>query len=250
MNVSRILIADYDPHSRAVLRRALEGAGYQVTEADARQLALEMARSGQFHVILLDTSMDAMTLGETCRAMRSASSLAIIVLSSISGEKDAIDALTAVADDYMVKPFHVPELLARIRAVLRRLPQSEHNGPHLVELVDRIIDFKAHQVRTSGNSVMHLTPKECQLLHYLISRANEAVTHRDLLQSVWGSDRKEDVGYLRVFVKQLRRKIEPEPGRPRYILTEPWIGYRFQHLQAVDKVLTAALQLPHVSACK
>lgn len=239
MNPTRILIADYDPHSRAVLRRALEIAGYQVTEADARQLALELASSGQYHVILLDTSMDAMTLPETCRAMHSANDLAIIVLSSISGEKDAIDALTAGADDYLAKPFHVPELLARIRALVRRLPQSEHNGPHRVQLEDRTIDFRAHLVETWNNGVVHLTPKECQLLHQLIAHPNEALTHRDLLQAVWGSDRKEDVGYLRVFVKQLRRKIEPDPGRPKYILTEPWIGYRFQPAKLSETVFTA-----------
>jgi two-component system KDP operon response regulator KdpE len=237
MNPSRVLIADYDPHSRAALRRALEAAGYQVTEAEARQIALELARSGRYHVILLDTSMDAMTLGETCQAIRSKGSLAIIVLSSISGEKDAIDALTRGADDYMVKPYHVPELLARIRAVLRRLPQAERTGPHRVELEDRVIDFRAHQVQTQNNLVVHLTPKECQLLQHLISHPNEALTHRDLLQAVWGSDRKDDVGYLRVFVKQIRRKIEPEPNRPRYILTEPWIGYRFQPGIATSKVM-------------
>jgi two-component system KDP operon response regulator KdpE len=241
MNPSRVLVADYDPHSRAVLRRALEAAGHQVVEADARQLALELARSAQYHMILLDTSMDAMVLPETCRAMRAGSPLGIIVLSNISSEKDAIDALTAGADDYLVKPFHVPELLARIRAVLRRLPLSTHNGPHRVRLGDRVIDFKAHLVRTENNGVIHLTPKECQLLQQLIIHPNEALTHRDLLQAVWGSDRKEDVGYLRVFVKQLRRKIEPNPRSPEYILTEPWIGYRFQPGKTAGKVTAAIL---------
>jgi two-component system KDP operon response regulator KdpE len=239
MNPSRLLIADYDPHSRAILRGALEAAGHQVNEADARGLALELARSGQYHVVLLDTSMDIMNLPETCRALRSTSNLAVIVLSNISSEKDAIEALHAGADDYMVKPFHVPELLARIRAVLRRLPNSSHNGPHRVHLDDRIIDFKAHLVHTENNRVVHLTPKECQLLQQLITHPNEALSHRDLLQAVWGSDRKEDVGYLRVFVKQLRRKIEPDPGKPKYILTEPWIGYRFYlNHSAADKSLT------------
>jgi two-component system KDP operon response regulator KdpE len=160
-----------------------------------------------------------------CREIRAVSEVAIIVLSVRDGEKDKIAALDAGADDYLTKPFSVNELLARIRANLRRSGQAEQDqAPFVSE--DLTVDFSARQVVANGKPV-RLTPKEFELLHFLISNANKPVPHRKLLQTLWGPDYGEEVEYLRVFVSQLRKKIEADPAHPRYIVTEPWVGYRF-----------------------
>jgi two-component system, OmpR family, KDP operon response regulator KdpE len=161
-----------------------------------------------------------------CRAIRAQSDAAILVLSVRDGEKDKIAALDAGADDYITKPFSVEELMARIRANLRRLPALGEQGHPLVISEDLTVDFSERKVVAHGQPV-RLTPKEFELLQYLVSNANKPVGHRKLLQTLWGPEYGEEVEYLRVFVSQLRKKIEADPAHPRYILTEPWVGYRF-----------------------
>jgi two-component system KDP operon response regulator KdpE len=157
-----------------------------------------------------------------CRALRVSSDVAIIVLSIRSSESDKIAALDAGADDYMTKPFSVNELMARIRAHMRRMPDS---GQPINIGEDFTIDPSSRQVVTRGRTV-RLTPKEFELLHYLASNLNKPVPHRKLLQTIWGAEYGEEVEYLRVFVSQLRKKIEVDPAHPRFIVTEPWVGYR------------------------
>jgi two-component system KDP operon response regulator KdpE len=167
---------------------------------------------------------------EACRAIRSGRSgfdLAIIMLTVRNTEKDKIEALDAGADDYVTKPFSTPELLARIRAALRRMPQTAGTAPQRIKLEEGTeIDFQSRHVSTRGRNV-RLTPKEFDLLRYLVTHPNKTIEHRELLQAVWGPDYGQEAAYLRVFVNQLRKKIEPDPAKPRYLLTEPWVGYRF-----------------------
>ena len=143
-----------------------------------------------------------------------------------NAETDKVEALDAGADDYVTKPFSTPELLARIRAALRRIPFTGLEVRRItLESVE--IDFESRQARRQGRDV-RFTPKEFDLLRYFVSHANKVILHRELLQAVWGPDYGEELEYLRVFVNQLRKKIEPQPSKPRYLLTEPWVGYRFQ----------------------
>ena len=198
-----------------------------MTEARSGEEAVEKLRSSRFDLVILDMNMPGMGGIEACRAIRSGSEAAIIMLTVRNAEKDKVEALDAGADDYVTKPFSTPELLARIRAALRRMPSALDSIPSRIRLEHGEIDFELRHINIRGNEV-RLTPKEFDLLRYLVAHANKAVTHRELLQAVWGPDYGDEVEYLRVFVNQLRKKIEMEPGKPRYLLTEPWIGYRFQ----------------------
>jgi two-component system KDP operon response regulator KdpE len=143
-----------------------------------------------------------------------------------NSEEDKVAALDAGADDFVTKPFSTPELMARIRAALRRVPSTQ-SSPNRIRVGDLLIDFDARTISREGESV-HLTPKELDLLRYLTQRANQVLSHRELLQAVWGPDYGDQVDYLRVFVKNLRKKIEANPEHPQYIMTEPWVGYRFK----------------------
>ena len=163
---------------------------------------------------------------ETCRAIRGGSEVPVIILSVRSNEKDKVAALDAGADDYVTKPFGIEELLARIRAALRRSPASSEGGPRTFSAVDLEIDFEARTVRVRSKYV-RLTPKEFDLLRYLVAHAGKPVTHRELLQAVWGPDYGDEPEYLRVFINQVRKKIEANPAHPKHIVTEPWVGYRF-----------------------
>jgi two-component system KDP operon response regulator KdpE len=222
---ARILIVDDEPQIRRVMMTSLSANGYQAFQARSGEECLEMFRENAPDLILLDLNMPGMGGMSACREIRAVSEVAIIVLSVRDGEKDKIAALDAGADDYLTKPFSVNELLARIRANLRRSGQAEQDqAPFLSE--DLTVDFSARQVVANGKPV-RLTPKEFELLHFLISNANKPVPHRKLLQTLWGPDYGEEVEYLRVFVSQLRKKIEADPAHPRYIVTEPWVGYRF-----------------------
>jgi len=141
-------------------------------------------------------------------------------------EKDKVTALDAGADDYVTKPFSTPELLARVRAALRRVPNNPESGPQVIKTADLEVDLQARRVRVRGE-LIRLTPKEFELLRHLSLHPNMPVPHMKLLQAVWGPDYGEEVEYLRVFINQLRKKIEADPSNPRYIVTEPWVGYRF-----------------------
>jgi two-component system, OmpR family, KDP operon response regulator KdpE len=226
MSSGRILVVDDDPQIRRVLRTTLIAQGYEVVDARSGDEALERVRSEKLDLVILDMNMPGMNGIETCRSIRSNSDTAIIMLTVRDSEADKVEALDAGADDYMTKPFGSPELLARIRAALRRLPQVA-TGLQTVRVDDMEINFTTRRV-TVGSKEIRLTPKEFDLLQYMVSHPNLPLPHTKLLQSVWGPDYGDEVEYLRVFVNQLRKKIEKNPSSPKYLITEPWIGYRFQ----------------------
>ncbi len=228
MSAGRILVVDDEPQIRRIMRTTLTGAGYEVDDAKTGEEALEKVRTFRPELVLLDINMPGMGGLKACRAMRADANIAIIMLTVRNSETDKVGALDAGADDFVTKPFSTPELLARIRAALRRLPVSQ-SSPVRLRVGQLLIDFGARTV-TSKAATAHLTPKELDLLRYLTQHANEAVPHRELLQAVWGPDYGDQVDYLRVFVKNLRKKIEVNPESPEYITTEPWVGYRFNGL--------------------
>jgi len=224
MSAGRILVVDDDPQIRRVMRTTLTGQGYEVDDAKEGEAALDKLRDERFDLVLLDMNMPGMDGLETCRSIRGHSEVAIIMLTVRDTETDKVEALDAGADDYITKPYNMPELLARIRAALRRTP-SAHEPTGRVSLGSVEIDFDAREVTAPGRKV-RLTPKEFELLRHMVAHANKTVTHRELLQAVWGPDYGDQVDYLRVFVNQLRKKIEPKPSSPIFLLTEPWVGYR------------------------
>jgi two-component system KDP operon response regulator KdpE len=223
----RILVVDDEPQIRRVMKTALASNGYEAYEARTGEEALESLRANNPDLILLDMNMPGMGGMATCREIRAVCEVPIIILSVRDTEQDKIAALDAGADDYMTKPFSVNELLARIRANLRRFagPTSAAEEPIVVS-ENFSVDIAARQAIVNGQ-VVRLTPKEFDLLRYLLTNANKSIPHRKLLQTIWGPDYGDEVEYLRVFVSQLRKKIEPDHAHPRYIITEPWVGYRF-----------------------
>lgn len=228
MSAGRILVVDDEPQIRRVMRTTLTANGYEVSDARSGEEALEKLGEERFDLILLDVNLPGMNGLEACRVIRSRTlvpDVAIVMLTVRNAEKDKVEALDAGADDYVVKPFSTPELLARIRAALRRAPVPPDSAPQRISLKDVEVDFVSRQATVRGRSA-RLTPKEFDLLRYLVTHPNRAIAHRELLQSVWGPDYGDEVEYLRVFVNQLRKKIEPHPAKPRYLLTEPWVGYR------------------------
>ena len=223
MSSARIMVVDDDPQIRRVLRTAFVAQGYEALDARNGEEALEMLREGKVDLVILDVNMPGMSGLETCRAMRSVSEIPIVMLTVRDAEADKVEALDAGADDYMTKPFGSPELLARIRAALRRSPQMVEIN--MVRFDDVEINFTTRRVIV-GNREARLTPKEFDLLQYMVAHPNVPITHTKLLQSVWGPDYGDEVEYLRVFMNQLRKKIEKNPSNPKYLLTEPWVGYR------------------------
>jgi two-component system KDP operon response regulator KdpE len=226
MSAGRILVIDDEPQIRRTLRAALTAAGYEVDDARTGEQGLEKVREYRPDLVLLDINMPGMGGLAACRAIRADTGVGIIMLTVRNSEQDKIEALDAGADDFVTKPFSTPELLARIRAALRRVPASSQSTPARVTVGRLTIDFSARTV-FNGTATSHLTPKELDLIRYLIQHANEAVRHRELLQAVWGPDYGDQVDYLRVFVRNLRKKVETNPDQPEYITTEPWVGYRF-----------------------
>jgi two-component system KDP operon response regulator KdpE len=224
MSAGRVLVVDDDPQIRRVMRMTLTGQGYEVDDAREGGAALEKLREQRFDLVLLDMNMPGMGGLETCRTIRAQSDVAIIMLTVRDAESDKVEALDAGADDYITKPYNPSELLARIRAALRRTP-SMHEPSGRVFLGSVEIDFDARQV-TAPRRKVRLTPKEFELLRYMVAHANKTISHRELLQAVWGPDYGDQVDYLRVFVNQLRKKIELKPSSPVFLLTEPWVGYR------------------------
>ena len=226
MSVGKVLVVDDEPQIRRVLRTTLSAQGYEVYDARSGEDALESIREERFDLILLDMNMPGMGGLETCRQIRATSEAAIIMVTVRNTEQEKVNALDAGADDYVTKPFSTPELLARIRAALRRLPTSAEGSADSIVLEDLEVHLATRRVVARGKEV-RLTPKEFDLLHYLITNPNLPIPHVKLLQAVWGPDYGDQVEYLRVFINQLRKKIEPDPSHPRFLLTEPWVGYRF-----------------------
>ncbi len=226
MNGSRILVVDDEPQMRRALRSTLSALGFVVGDADSGEAAIDKVREEKFDLILLDINMPGLSGLETYRAIRSRSDVSIIMLTVRDRSPDKIKALDAGADGYVTKPFDVNELLARIRATLRRAPASVLGQSDILRLDDVEISFRDRQVKVNGRT-MRLTPTEQDLLNYFVTHPNMVLPHDRVLQAVWGPDYGDEVEYLRVFVNQLRKKIEPNPAHPRYILTEPWLGYRF-----------------------
>ena len=226
MSHERILVVDDEPQIRRVMRASLTAQGYFINDARSGEEALEKLREDKFDLVLLDMNMPGMGGMETCRAIRESWDIAIVVLTVRNTERDKVAALDAGADDYVTKPFSMPELLARIRAALRRLPQSGDASSSPIQAGDMEINPATRRV-IIRNKEIRLTPKEFDLLYHLASQPNVPIPHGILLQAVWGPDYGNEVEYLRVFVNQLRKKIEKNPSKPKYLLTEPWIGYRF-----------------------
>ncbi len=226
MNDATILVIDDEPQLRRALKATLTDLSYSVMEAKSGEEALEKLRHEPADLILLDLNMPGIGGLETCRAIRENSEVPIIILSVRNSELDKVQALDAGADDYVTKPFGIQELLARIRAAMRRSPSAVEHEAQIFRHGELEIDFTSRRVTLSGNRV-RLTPKEFDLLRFLVGHPNKPLPHRKLLQAVWGPDYGDEVEYLRVFVNQLRKKIEPTPSKPRYLLTEPWVGYRF-----------------------
>ena len=226
MSAGRILVVDDEPQIRRIMRTTLAGAGYEVEDAKTGEEALEKLRDYHPDLVLLDMNMPGMGGLAACREIRAGTGVGIIMLTVRNTEADKVEALDAGADDFVNKPFSTPELLARIRAALRRVPASAQSSPARVRVGNLVIDF-AGRTAFNGVRTSHLTPKELDLVRYLTSHANEAVAHRELLQAVWGPDYGDQVDYLRVFIRNLRKKIESDPDHPEFVTTEPWVGYRF-----------------------
>jgi two-component system KDP operon response regulator KdpE len=222
----RILIVDDEPQITRVLRTSLDAHGYDLRVANDGDSALQIARDWTPDLMITDLSMPVMYGLELCRRFRQKSNAPIIVLSVKGEERTKVQALDAGADDYVTKPFGINELLARVRANLRRAPQEE-SSPGVIEEGHFRIDLDAHVVSVR-NSEVKLTPKEFDLLVYLARNSHKVLTHRKLLSAVWGANSAEQPEYLRVFIGQLRKKLEIHPGTASYIVTEPWVGYRFE----------------------
>jgi two-component system KDP operon response regulator KdpE len=225
MNSATVLIVDDEPQIRRVLLTILTSQGYSVIEAKTGDEALEKIRTERPDLILLDVNMPGRSGIETCREIRDAGDIPVIMLTVRNAERDKVQALDAGANDYVVKPFGADELLARVRATLRRSAPTGSLPSFLSD--DLNIDFEKRAIALKGRTV-RLTPKEFELLHYLVANRGKPLPHRRLLQAVWGPDYGQETEYLRVFINQLRKKIEPDPKNPRYIHTEPWVGYRFE----------------------
>ena len=225
MSSGRILVIDDEPQIRRIMRETLTAAGYEIDDARNGLEGLEKLRTFHPDLVLLDMNMPEMGGVDVCKAIRTSSNVGIIMLTVRKSDADKVAALDAGADDFITKPFSTPELLARIRAALRRVPTQAGTAPKL-QFGDLLIDFAARTV-TRSSVTNHLTPKELDVLRYLTQHVNEAVSHREILQAVWGPDYGDQVDYLRVVIKNLRRKIEESPEHPIYIKTEPWVGYRF-----------------------
>jgi len=218
----RILIIDDEPQITRVLRAALSAQGFDVRTANDPEEALQVFREWPPDLVITDLMMPGLSGVEVTRAIRTHSATPVLILSVRDHERSKVEALDAGADDYVTKPFSIQELLARVRAHLRRAPERTTAA---VESGDFVVDATAHTITVLGKPI-HLTPKEFDLLLHLARHAGKVITHRALLTSVWGAQSAHQPEYLRVFVGQLRKKLEAETGK-QYIQTEPWVGYRF-----------------------
>jgi two-component system, OmpR family, KDP operon response regulator KdpE len=222
---NKLLVVENDQQLRRTFRVILTGQGYAVIEARDGNEALEEIKADRVDLVLLDIDVPGIDGFETCRRIRNLSDAPIIVVTARDDEKDKVLTLDAGATDYIVKPFGTQELLARIRSAVRRAPSAE-KGMQPFVVPGLKIDFERRQVVAHGQP-SHLTPKEFELLKHLVLNRGKPVSHLKLLHLVWGPEHARDRQYLRVFIRSLRKKIERQPDQPRYIHTEPVIGYRF-----------------------
>ena len=224
---SRVLLVDDEPQITRVLRHAFESEGFDVRVASDGVSGFEMFQAAQPDLVITDLAMPNVDGAALCKQIRSSASTPIIVLSVKGEEKTKIAALDSGADDYITKPFGIEELLARARAQLRRVQMATRSPEPTIMEGDFRIDTLTREVRVRGELV-RLTPKEYDLLLYMIAHSDRVLTHRTLLTAVWSANSANQTEYLRVFIGQLRKKLEQNPDTPQYIKTEPWIGYRFQ----------------------
>jgi len=221
---SRVLVVDDEPQITRVLRTVLSSQGYQVKTAAEGEAALSSFSEFRPELVITDLYMPHMDGVELCRRIRAMSNVPIIVLSVKGEEKTKVEALDSGADDYVTKPFGIDELLARVRAALRR--GSGEAEVASFDAGDFRVDLDARRVHARGQEI-RLTPKEFDLFVYMARHPSRVITHRTLLEAVWGEASQEQPEYLRVFMGQLRKKLEPDPSNPKYLVTEPWVGYRF-----------------------
>jgi len=223
---TRILVVDDETQITRVLRTSLSVQGYDIRVANDGEMALEIMKDWTPNLIITDLAMPNLNGVQLCQRVRAFSEVPIIVLSVRGEERQKIEALDAGAYDYVIKPFSMNELLARVRANLRRTPRAE-TIQEVLDIGDFNIDLATRVVRVKGNEV-RLTPKEFDLLLYMAQHPHRVIPHRTLLAAIWGGTSIEQPEYLRVFVGQLRKKIEANPGEPQYLLTDRWVGYRFE----------------------
>ena len=226
MGTFRILVVDDEPQITRVLRRALSSEAYEVQVAGDGEEALVVFRDWNPDLVITDLAMPGMGGLELCRRLRKVSAVPIIVLSVKGEERTKVEALNTGADDYITKPFGMEELFARIRAALRRASAPAPDEAATLEIGDFVIEQSTRTVKVR-NEIVHLTPKEYDLLLYFLRHPGKVLTHRVLLGAVWGGESVEQSEYLRVFIGQLRKKIEVNPTKPKHIVTDPWVGYTF-----------------------
>ena len=222
----KVLIVDDEPQIRRVMKMALTAEGYITVDARSAAEAFEKMRQDRFELLLLDVNMPGMSGLEACREIRRSSEVAIIMLTVRNAEADKVAAFDAGADDYVTKPFSMPELLARVRAHLRRVPLSRESSAAVIPFANVEINTNTRHVSVGGVDV-RFTPKEFDLLLYLATHPDVTIPHSRLLQAIWGPDYGNEIEYLHVFANQIRKKIEADPARPRHLLTEARVGYRF-----------------------
>ena len=221
---SRVLVVDDEPQITRVLKTVLTSQGYQVRVAAEGESALSNVSEWRPELVITDLYMPRMDGVELCRRIRALSAVPIIVLSVKGEEKAKVEALDCGADDYVTKPFGIDELLARVRAALRRSGADADTASF--EVGEFRVDLESRRVHARGQEI-RLTPKEFDLFVYMARHPSRVITHRTLLEAVWGEASQEQPEYLRVFMGQLRKKLEPDPSNPRFLVTEPWVGYRF-----------------------
>ena len=227
MTPVRIVVVDDEPQIGRMLKTQLAARGYEVEHFDNGSDALVAIGDHQPDLVLLDLGLPDMDGVEVCRRIRQWSAVPIIFLTVRDEEKTKVQALDVGGDDYVTKPFGIPELLARVRAVLRRKQEQPSSPSSVFESGDLRVDFTARSVTVGGQEV-RLTPTEYELLRLFILHADKTLTHRQLLTQIWGPESTTETQYLHVFIRQLRRKLEPDPGKPRHFVTEPGVGYRFR----------------------
>jgi two-component system KDP operon response regulator KdpE len=223
-----ILIVDDDPEFRRALHSTLHALDFEIMESRNGEEALNEVKNRRFDVVLLDINMPGMGGIETCRELRRLSpGLQILILTVRESEEDKVEALDAGADDYITKPFSIPELVARLKAAVRRARTGPPDTGKAI-VVGRIDLDPERRIVRKGHEILHLTPKEFDLLHYLMANAGLPITHARLLRAVWGPEYGQELEYLRTYIHHLREKLEDDPASPQYLLTEAWLGYRFK----------------------